>query len=200
MNAAPDATNAKHKRHRGENIVPDYEHLFTEDKRAPKHKSGILYKLYKLNQKKLLLALLMYISQASPVDYAGCNRKNYKHCLQALRPSTLLCRHLYGVVVIVLLQNVPTHIIYAKMINTVMRKINALKWLCEKASRLSITYHKEIESGKIQSKFLRDIESIDGMIRNINNLVPAIIGVLISVGISTFNAPVMTLFFWQSCR
>jgi ATP-binding cassette subfamily B protein len=84
------------------------------------------------------------------------------------------------------------------MINTVMRKINAgLKSaLVRKLQRLSITYHKEIESGRIQSKFLRDIESIDAMIRNIViTLVPAIIGVLISVGISTFNAPVMTLFF-----
>lgn len=200
MNAAPDATNAKHKRHRGENIVPDYEHLFTEDKRAPKHKSGILYKLYKLNQKKLLLAQLMYIIKASPVWIMPVVTAKIINI--ASRPydfSTLFTIGIYtAVLVIVLLQNVPTHVIYAKMINTVMRKINAgLKSaLVRKLQRLSITYHKEIESGKIQSKFLRDIESIDGMIRNIViTLVPAIIGVLISVGISTFNAPVMTLFF-----
>lgn len=191
---------ASKQKHRGENMIPDYEHLFTENKQAPKRKSGILYMLYKMNRKKLLLAQVMYIIKASPVWILPVITAKIINIASGPNASDSFASILiYALILaVVLLQNVPTHVIYAKMINTVMRKINAgLKSaLVRKLQRLSITYHKEIESGRIQSKFLRDIESIDAMIRNIViTLVPAIIGVLISVGISTFNAPVMTLFF-----
>ena len=37
----------------------------------------------------------------------------------------------------------------------------AVNTLIKKLQHLSVTYHKEIESGRIQSKFLRDIEAIE---------------------------------------
>ncbi|MDD4125036.1 MAG: ABC transporter ATP-binding protein [Eubacteriales bacterium] len=191
---------SKAGKHNAENMIPAYEHLFDDEKQAPKRKTGILYKLFKMNRKKLLSAQLVYIVKASPVwimpiitaEIINIAAKPYDS-------TTFTAIAVYtAILVIVLLQNVPTHVLYAKMINTVMRRINAgmKSALVRKLQRLSITYHKEIESGRIQSKFLRDLESVDAMIRNIViTLIPAFIGVLISIGISTFNAPVMTLFF-----
>ncbi len=199
-NKASAEASSKERKHNAENIIPTYEHLFVNEKHAPKHKSGILYKLYKMNRKKLLAAQVVFIVKASPVWIMPILTAEIINI--AAKPpdsSTYTGIGIYAaVLVLVLLQNVPTHVLYAKMINSMMRRVNAgmKSALVRKLQKLSITYHKEMESGRIQSKFLRDIESIDAMIRNIViTLIPAFIGVLISIGISTFNAPVMTLFF-----
>jgi ATP-binding cassette subfamily B protein len=65
-----------------------------------------------------------------------------------------------------------------------------------KLQRLSITYHKEIEEGRIQSKLLRDIESVTTYFTHfMNTLIPAIIGVLVSAFIAIWKEPIIALFF-----
>ncbi len=189
-----------HKKHSAENVIPDYEHLFTDETRPKKGKSGILYRLYKMNSKKLIAAQFVYIIKASPVWIIPLITAQIITLAMGKTESNPFGKIIIycGVLAVVLLQNVPTHVLYARIINGVMRRVNAgLKSaLVRKLQRLSITYHKEMESGKLQSKFIRDLEAVDAMVRNfVLVLVPALIGVVISVGISTFKAPVMTLFF-----
>ncbi|MBR2341030.1 MAG: ABC transporter ATP-binding protein [Clostridia bacterium] len=65
-----------------------------------------------------------------------------------------------------------------------------------KLQRLSITYHKEMEEGRIQSKFLRDIDGVEGYYRAIfAPFIPALIGAIVSSVIAVIKSPVVALFF-----
>ncbi len=107
---------------------------------------------------------------------------------------------IYAVIlVVVLVQNIPTHVIYSRITDKMLRRTGAgmRGTVIRKLQHLSITYHKEIETGKLQSKFLKDIESVDALNTNlIKVLIPNIIVALVSVGISAYSSWMVTLFFF----
>ena len=64
-----------------------------------------------------------------------------------------------------LVQNIPTNYIhtwlYAKTVRTVEKELREA--LVCKLQQLSITYHKEMQSGRLQSKIMRDVEQIQNL-------------------------------------
>ncbi len=102
------------------------------------------------------------------------------------------------ILVFILIQNVPTHMWYAHLTNTVLRRFSASvrNALVTKLQHLSLTYHKQIETGRLQSKFLRDIESVTALANTmLLTVLPAVISVVVAIGISLYRSPGMTLFF-----
>ncbi|MFA5292422.1 MAG: ABC transporter ATP-binding protein [Phycisphaerae bacterium] len=65
--------------------------------------------------------------------------------------------------VVLTLQNIPTHVIYSRMLSDVMRGISLYlrKELCRQLQRLSLLYHHKSSIGKLQSKIIRDIEIVE---------------------------------------
>jgi len=65
--------------------------------------------------------------------------------------------------IVLIVQNVPTHTIYARMLSDVMRGISLYlrRELCRQLQRLSILYHHKSSIGKLQSKIIRDIEVVE---------------------------------------
>jgi ATP-binding cassette subfamily B protein len=62
--------------------------------------------------------------------------------------------------------------------------------------KLSITYHREIEEGKIQSKILRDLESVEGYYRTIlQHFTTVLIGAIGSAAIAIWKSPIAAAFF-----
>lgn len=123
-----------------------------------------LIRLYKGNYKNLLIAAIMFLMKSSPswilplitaaiIDVATQRPDNAMH--QFI---------IYGAVAaFVLLQNIPTHTIHTMFLSRAQRSVEAgLRGaMIRKLQQLSITFHKEIESGKIQSKVMRDVEAIE---------------------------------------
>ena len=71
---------------------------------------------------------------------------------------------IYGAVtVVILLQNIPIHTLHMKYLSRAQRSVEAgLRGaMIRKLQQLSVTFHKETESGKIQSKVMRDVEAIE---------------------------------------
>jgi ATP-binding cassette subfamily B protein len=65
-----------------------------------------------------------------------------------------------------------------------------------KLQSLSITYHKNMQTGKVQSKFLKDTEAIDGLFSNLlHGLLPSILTVIVAVAISVYTNWIVSLFF-----
>ena len=114
-------------------------------------------------------------------------------------PDTVKKLIVYGIMLLVLvIENIPMHVLREKYTNQMLRTIGAglRNTVVRKLQHLSITYHKQIESGKIQSKFMRDIEAIETLNRQvINNLIPTIVNVLIYIGVSVAKSGIVTLFF-----
>lgn len=205
MNKTKTAEPKRYKR--SDNVIPDFEHLFDEDgqEKPGKKKRGVgsLYykRLLQKNKGGFCLSLLMFVLKNLPawvlpvitadvIDLASGQWSG----------DSVKWLIIYAVIlVVVLVQNIPTHVIYSRITDKMLRRTGAgmRGTVIRKLQHLSITYHKEIETGKLQSKFLKDIESVDALNTNlIKVLIPNIIVALVSVGISAYSSWMVTLFFF----
>lgn len=181
------------------NRIPDVEWLFGNEQRKSVPKERFLSKLLKRDIWKLVYTTLIYFVQYAPVYILPLITSDVIDML-TYRPAGFLTRIIIDgiILVVVVAQNIPTtawrsHIIY-KWIRGVSAEIKS--GVIRKLSRLSITYHKEIEEGKIQSKFLRDIEKVEAYYANVLlAFIPSLLGALISVIIALIKSPLVTLFF-----
>ena len=98
----------------------------------------------------------------------------------------------------VLVQNIPTNYIhtwlYAKTVRTVEKELREA--LVCKLQQLSITYHKEMQSGRLQSKIMRDVEQIQNLASQIFiSLLTIILNIGVSFGVVIFKSRIVFLFF-----
>ena len=103
--------------------------------------------------------------------------------------------------VIILLQNIPTHTLYIMFLSRAQRSVEAgLRGaMIRKLQHLSITYHKEVESGKIQSKVMRDVEAIESFTTQIfTTAITVIINMTISLVI-VINKNITVFFMFLLC-
>ena len=181
------------------NKLPDYEALFREDGRGKRGGGGFLKKIFRRDWGRLVYSSLIYILKAAPLWVMPLVTGDVIDMI-TLRPEGFILRILIDAAIfaVMLIQNVPTHMWYASITNKMIRNTTAgiKSSVIRKLQRLSITYHKEMEGGKIQSKFLRDIDSVDMYYRNVVQVViPNVIGAVISVGIALYKSSLVTLFF-----
>lgn len=120
--------------------------------------------------------------------------------LITVRPDGYLLRIFIDAAILFVLvaQNVPSTMWRSSVVNNWLRATTAeIKGgVIRKLQRLSITYHKEIEEGRIQSKFLRDIENVDAYYRCfLQSFVPNLVGTAVSIVIAVWKSPIVTLFF-----
>ncbi len=182
--------------------IPDYEHLFREaqeEQQRKKQSSGIPKMLLKQNALTMIVSAVIYVIKSLAVwtiplvtaEVINVVARNDEDLSKKLVFYAL-------VIVAMLLSNYPLHIIYSKYIDKRLRLLGAglRTSLIRKLQHLSITYHNEIESGKIQAKFMRDIESVETLCSQaIKAVIPCIIGIVVSVLIATRKNFIITLFF-----
>ena len=196
---------------RSDNVIPDFEYLFDEEEKPKpglkkkESKSGVGMRFYKRLLRKntggFIFGLLLYILKNSPIWIMPIITANIINAVtgglaQEEAVHTILINSI--VLAVILLQNIPTHVIYSRITDKMLRSTGAglRAAVVRKLQHLSITYHKEIETGKIQSKFLKDIESVEGLNTNIIKiLIPSIISAVVSIGIAVYNSGIVTLFF-----
>lgn len=205
MNTANGPEAKKYKR--SDNVIPDFEHLFDDEpppshgKRKKRGTSFLYYRrLLQKNKGGFLLSIFMFVLKNLPVWVMPIITSNIIDLAGGeMNGDTVRSLIINSVVlVVVLLQNIPTHVIYSRITDKMLRRTGAgmRGTVIRKLQHLSITYHKEIETGKLQSKFLKDIESVDALNTNmLKVLIPNIIVALVSIGISIYNSRLVTVFF-----
>lgn len=184
------------------NKIPDVEWLFTEDGKKGKDNRGnsnFIQKLFRKNWVKVLYSTLIYLLQASPLWLMPLITGDVIDMI-TYRPEGYLTRIIIDglILAVMIIQNVPSTTWRSSITNKLIRTTTAQirSGVVRKLQRLSITYHKEIEEGRIQSKFLRDIENVDGYYRNyLMAFIPNLVGAVVSVGIAIWRSPVVSLFF-----
>ena len=181
------------------NRIPDIEWLFGYGETGKKNKAGFLRKLMRRDWEKLVLSTLIYLLQALPVFIMPLVTSDVIDMI-TYKPDGYMTRILIDgiVLAIVIIQNVPSTMWRSHIVNKWIRTTSAeIKGgVIRKLSRLSITYHKEIEEGKIQSKLLRDVESIENYYRVfLSSFIPSLVGAVISTVIALIKSPIVTLFF-----
>ena len=187
-------------------IIPDYECLFQEetDKKG-KPKSKFFTKLVKLNLKQIIYSTLVYILQAAPTFIMPLITAHIIDLTTAAVNSGEITADFWtklainaAILAFFILQNIPTTMWRWRIVSKMLRRTSAgIKCaVIRKLQSLSITYHKDLESGKIQSKFLKDTDSIDSLFNMLMfSIIPNVIGVVVATGISVYKNGLVSLFF-----
>ncbi len=189
------------KRRATEPNVPNYDDLFvhTSGKKNP-----FFRKLVKRNLFPLLLSTLVFVLQNAPVWIIPICTSNIINLVTKTAQSgatAAIWRKLAinaAVMGVAILQNVPSTIWRWKICSKMLRRTSAgIKCsVVRKLQVLSITYHKDMQTGKIQSKFLKDTDTVDGLFHLlIFNFIPNVIGVAVAIGISVYRNVWVSLFF-----
>lgn len=202
------AEKAKSKKlERSDNVIPDYDHLFDEsvDKKGAK-KSRAFSKILKMNAKGIIGTTIIYVFQAAPTYLAPLITAYIINLVTDLAISGAgvaadVWRKLIIAAVILavsIIQNVPTTIWRYNAVSKICRRLGAgvKSAVVRKLQSLSITYHKDMQTGRIQSKFLKDTDATEALFTTfLHSFVPNLVGVIAAVIISVCKSGVVSLFF-----
>lgn len=191
---------------RSDNLIPDYEYLFDEHiTTSGKKKNNFFKKLIAMNLGSIIISTLLYLLQASPTWIMPIVTSNIINIAtkaveigQLTNDLTIKLIVNISVLAISVLQNVAStysrNVIASKMLRRTSAGMKST--LIRKLQSLSITYHKDIQTGKIQSKFLKDLDNVDGLFHSlIFFIIPNIIGVIVATAISLYKNGFVSLFF-----
>ena len=192
---------------RSENVIPDYDYLFSEKiGRTGKKKRNFFLKLVKLNVRPMILAcivlLLMYAPQwFNPVLTANIINAATENVSGGWSVSSGALKVIlinFGIMALLIASNIPITVWRWRIVSKMTRRTSAgiKASVVRKLQGLSITYHKDMESGKIQSKFLKDTEAVDGLFSNVmNGIIPSAFTIIVALVIALTKNWIMSLFF-----
>ena len=166
------------------------EAYMSEDPKKPRA-LRLLFKLYKGHYLRLLLGALIYIIKDSPTWVLPLITADIIN-LVTNPPHNFWWRiALDGALAgLLLLLNIPFHTLYVKILSKANRNVEAgLRGaMVRKLQQLSISFHKDTQSGKIQSKVMRDVEVVTDLASHImNTVLGTIINMCITLAVVITN-------------
>ena len=128
------------------------------------HPLRILVAIYKGNYSKFFLAVVFFFIKHSPVLVLPIITANIINDITTNAPN--LMRNMITnsiIMVFLIVLNVPMNYLYTKYKSQATRyaERGLRKALVRKLQQLSISYHKETQSGRLQSKIMRDVEAVE---------------------------------------
>ena len=139
---------------------------------------NMLLRIYKRYWKELLTALFFYIIKHSPVILLPIVTSYIINFVAYPGEYSLTVMIVFIITMILLiLLNIPMNTLYTKCYCSVMRKVEAgLRGaMVRKLQQLSISFHKEMQSGRIQSKLMRDVETVHTLSSQLFVTIPALL-------------------------
>ena len=104
----------------------------------------------------------------------------------------------FAVISVIILQNIPTHTWYISFMSKAIRHVEAgiRSSLVRKLQQLSITYHRDLQAGRLQAKVIRDVEAVEQLSKQLMlSLLPAIINIIVSIVLTAMNSWTVSSFF-----
>ena len=128
------------------------------------HPIKILISLYKGNYHKFVLAVITFFIKHSCVWVLPIVTANIINDVTTSNPNTI--RNIIFYVVLesaLILINIPMNYLYTSYKSLATRYVETglRKALVRKLQQLSISYHVETQSGRLQSKIMRDVEAVE---------------------------------------
>lgn len=189
----------KKKIKKPDNSLPDYRSFFDGVKDDDKVASKLLKNFLKSNTKEFIISTLLFTVKHCAVWIIPIITSNVINI--ATNPESHAVSSLFlngALLVLLVVQNLYTHVLYINYTSRSLRSIGAglRNSLIKKLQQLSITYHNELKSGALQSKFLRDIEAIEQLLNQlILNLIPCLLTIVVTVGVTISKSLLVTAFF-----
>ena len=165
----------------------DVENWFIECYRKHKgHPLKILIGLYKGNYNKFFLAVLFFFIKHSPVWVLPIVTANIINDITSGSPDTIQNIIIQAIIMVALVVlNVPMNYLYTryKSLATRYAETGLRKALVRKLQQLSISYHKETQSGRLQSKIMRDVEAVETLS---TQMFLSILNIALNIGVALF--------------
>ncbi len=138
-----------------------------------------LWQIFYSERRNVLISLLLLTIKHSPALFLPIIVGNVINAIVYLGPNTLN-NILFNTafIFVLLLQNIFTHTYFIKYLSKANRSVehNLRYALIRRMQELSIAFHNNFESGRLQTKVLRDAESVEILSRQLVNTV--FIGIL----------------------
>jgi len=160
------------------------------------HPVKTLWRLYGGQRLRLFLAMVFFAVKQSPVWFvpivAGGLVTAVTRQLQnpdSASSGTLLRQATISSIIMLILfvQNVPTHTIYTLFLSRAIRHVQLVlrAALITRLQQLSISFHDDFMGGRLQSKILRDVESIEALSRAMyNTLLGALMAAVVPIAVT----------------
>ena len=174
----------------------DFNQLFMLNRKRP---LKILFNLYKGSYSLLAKAFFYYLIQFTPVILSPIITANIiniaadsaNHNLRELVTNAVL-------LAVLVTQNVFTTYLSTKHRSLANRRMEY--WLrssmARKLHQLSLSFHKEMQSGRIQTKIMRDVENVEALTKSLfENGISIVITLIPAITITLIKSPVVFLFF-----
>lgn len=178
----------------------DVESWFIECYRRHKgHPMQILIGLYKGNYHKFFLAVIFFFIKHAPVWVLPIVIANIINDVTSGSPDTYRNIIIQAIVMVCLvILNIPMNYMYTryKSLATRYAETGLRKALVRKLQQLSISYHKETQSGRLQSKIMRDVEAVETLS---TQMFLSILNIALNIGIAlvvTINKSMMVFIFF----
>ncbi|MFC4592148.1 ABC transporter ATP-binding protein [Sphaerisporangium corydalis] len=135
-------------RYRGEHPVRTLAYLLREDRA------------------RIALAFGAYVVKHSPTWLLPLVTANIVDVVVGHLPIWRLWANI-GVLLVLLILNYPFHLAYIRLLSGAVRRMgtNLRSALCRRMQQLSIGYHSRVSAGVLQTKVIRDVESVEQMLQ-----------------------------------
>ncbi|MGN0506821.1 MAG: ABC transporter ATP-binding protein [Lachnospiraceae bacterium] len=170
--------------------------VYVKNKRKP---IRVLLGLYRGHYSKFLLAGLCFFIKHSPVWMSPivlANIINIAASAEEGAAEKIFWNTMFLVALIAL--NLPMNYFYTKCRSLAVRNVEAgLRGaLVRKLQQLSISYHKEMQSGRLQSKIMRDVEAIETLSSQVFvSLMNIALNLGVSFAVTVSRSPMVFGFF-----
>ena len=144
----------------------DEDVLLESFRRNETHSLKTLIGLYKGQYFKLFLSVLMFAIKHTPVWALPIVTANIINAatVPTENAATVIIINV-TVMIVLVLQNLLTNYLHTYFYAKVVRNVECglRSSMIRKLQQLSITYHNEMQSGRLQSKIMRDVEQIENL-------------------------------------
>lgn len=103
-----------------------------------------------------------------------------------------------GIQLLLLAWNIPGHVLYINVTSKYIRglELRLRAAMVRRLQQLSIGFHNQSESGRLQAKVLRDVESLEQMVRQLmQGGFEAVLSMMIALGVALYHRPLVALFY-----
>ncbi len=182
--------------------LPDYEEIFEKlsaDDDSKKAPIKVLKEIYRGNWFQIFFNAIIHIIDGCGDWVLPLATANIINAVTYQKPNSMTVILINFLLIVISVSiNIPLLQIYTLRTGKMLRSIGAglRNTLVKKLQHLSITYHKEIESGRLQAKFIRDIEAIEFFNSHVvKTIIPLILHVIIYFSIALSKSGAVALFY-----
>ena len=173
--------------------------LLSTFKRNQNHSLRTLLGIYKGHYLELFFSIVFFALKHSPVWILPIVTANIVNV--ATNPTEDAGRRIFwnvAIMIVVIAQNILTNyfhtLLYARAIRNVEKDLRSA--LVRKLQQLSITYHNEMQSGRLQSKIMRDVEQIETLSSQVFiTILSIILNVIVALSVVITKSLVVFGFF-----